>query len=199
MTKQVFSGDQGIITAIQGSENERKQALQYFFNNPGLLKWVLRHVQLSGGSGQDGKDVFEESFIIFERQVRLGHFRGESALETFFHGIARRQWLMLRRKNKPADDITDHHHLPAEGQSPENILISEERRVILSSFIAQIGERCQKLIGLFQLNHSMREIRDIIGYSSDQVAANEVHSCRQKLKIIIHQNPELLETLKHRS
>jgi hypothetical protein len=45
----------------------------------------------------------------------------------------------------------------------------------------------------------MREIRELLGYSSDQVAANEVHSCREKLKKVIHQHPESLAVLKNRA
>lgn len=199
MKQPIFHSDSELLAALQGSESERRHALDFFFKNPRLLRWVLRHVQLQGGSEQDGKDVFEESFLIFERQVRTGHYRGESSLETYFHGIARWQWLAFRRKNKPAVELESLPDVPGEHHSPEKILISEERRVILSDLIAQVGERCQKLIGLFQLNYSMREIRDLSGYSSEQVAANEVHSCREKLKKLIHKHPEVLDSLKHRS
>ncbi len=193
-----FQSDSDLLAALQGSDAERRQALDYFFKNPQLLHWVLRHVRAQGGSAQDGKDVFEESFLIFERQVRTGHFRGESSLETWFHGIARWQWLAFRRKNKAPASLDEQPDRPGEQHSPEKMLISEERRVILSTLIAQIGERCQKLIGLFQLNYSMREIREAAGYSSEQVAANEVHSCREKLKKIIVRHPEILDTLKYR-
>ena len=119
-------------------------------------------------------------------------------METWFHGIARWQWLALRRKSRPTLDV-ETISLPSVEQTPEKILISAERRVILQQLLAQVGERCQKLLGLFQLNHSMREIRDILGYASDQVAANEVHACREKLKKIIHQQPENREVLKNRA
>ncbi len=199
MKTNAFHSDSDLLSALQGGESERRQALDYFFKNPQLLNWVLRHVRAQGGNGQDGKDVFEESFLIFERQVRTGHFRGESSLETFFHGIARWQWLAFQRKSRPTADLEKQPETPGEDYSPEKILISEERRVILSGLIAQVGERCQKLIGLFQLNYSMREISEISGYSSEQVAANEVHSCREKLKKIIHQHPETLDALKYRT
>jgi len=191
--------DSDLLAALQGSESERRQALDFFFKNPRLLQWILRYVRSQGGSEQDGKDVFEESFLVFERQVRTGHFRGESSLETFFHGIARWQWLAFQRKNRTSGDLAKLPEMPGEDHSPEKILISEERRVILSGLIAQVGERCQKLLGLFQLNYSMREISELSGYSSDQVAANEVHSCRDKLKKIIHQHPETLDALKYRT
>jgi RNA polymerase sigma factor (sigma-70 family) len=194
-----FREDADLLAAMQGSDEDRRRALRYFFANPRLLDWVLRHVQLQGGSLQDGKDVFEESFLAFERQIRMGNFRGESSLETFFHGIARWKWLAFRRKNKPSADPDRAPELVCDDISPEKILISEERRVILSGLIAQVGERCQKLIGLFQLNYSMREIAEQAGYASDQVAANEVHACREKLKKIIHRHPETLDALKYRS
>ena len=185
-----------LIAALKGSEGERRMALQYFFDNPRLLNWVLRYVQSQGGSEQDGQDVFEESFLIFERQTRTGHYRGESSLETFFHGIARWKWRTMQRNNKPTKGLETISELPGEPHTPEKILISEERRIILSGLMTLVGERCQKLISLFQLNYSMREIRDMQGYSSDQVAANEVHNCREKLKKIIQQRPEVLEALK---
>ncbi len=127
---------------------------------------------MQGGSEQDGKDVFEEAFLVFERQVLTGHFRGESSQETRFHGITRWQWLALRRKSRPTLDVETISLLSVE-QTPEKILISAERRVILQQLLAQVGERCQKLLGLFQLNHSMHEIREMLGYASDQVAAND--------------------------
>jgi hypothetical protein len=76
MKKIAFHNDSALLAALQGSDSERRQALDHFFENPRLLSWVLRHVRLQGGSEQDGKDVFEESFLVFERQVRTGHFRG---------------------------------------------------------------------------------------------------------------------------
>lgn len=199
MKKTAFLGDDDLLAALQGNDTERRRALHHFFENPRLLQWVLRYVRSQGGSEQDGKDVFEESFLVFERQVRTGHFRGESSLETYFHGIARWQWLAFQRKNRTSSDLEKQPETQGEDYSPEKILISEERRVILSGLIAQVGERCQKLIGLFQLNYSMREISEISGYSSEQVAANEVHSCREKLKKIIHQHPETLDALKYRT
>ena len=65
--------------------------------------------------------------------------------------------------------------------------------------MAQVGERCQKLLGLFQLDYSMRDIRERMGYASDQVAANEVHGCREKLKKVIQQDPEILDALQYRT
>lgn len=198
MKKVFFQNDAELLAALTDGEMERRRALQHFFENPQLLHWVLRHVRMQGGSEQDGKDVFEEAFIVFERQVRTGHFRGESSLETWFHGIARWQWLAFRRKQRPSIEM-EQATLPHVEQTPEKIFISEERRVILQQLIAQVGARCQQLLGLFQLNYSMREIRETLGYSSDQVAANEVHSCREKLKKIIHRHPESLAVLRNRA
>jgi len=198
MRKTTFRNDTELLAALQGSESERGQALDHFFQDPRLMVWALRHVQLSGGSVQDGQDVFEESFLIFERQVRTGHFRGESSLETFFHGIVRWQWLAQRRKKRPAVEIETLPDVPDLSPCPEKLLISDERRVILSALVAQVGERCRKLLGLFQLNHSMREIRDEMGFANDQVAANEVYGCREKLKKIIRLDPESMDVLSNR-
>jgi RNA polymerase sigma factor (sigma-70 family) len=196
--KTIFQNDAEILAALQGNEGDRMRALQHFFQNPRLVQWVLRYVRQQGGSEEEGRDVFEESFIVFERQLRNGHFRGESTLETWFHGIARWQWLVHCRKKRPTSEV-EQVQLPSQQPSPEKMIIMEERRVILERLLVQVGERCQRLLGFFQLDYSMKEIKEKMGYSSDQVAANEVHSCRGKLKKLIEQQPELLEALKHRS
>jgi RNA polymerase sigma factor (sigma-70 family) len=197
MTKLHFQNDADLLAAFTGADHERLLALQHFFKNPRLMQWVLRYVRQQGGSEEEGRDVFEESFIVFERQVRTGHFRGESSLETWFHGIARWQWLVHCRKKRPTAEL-EQVQLPSHQPNPEKMIIIEERRVILERLLVQVGERCQRLLGFFQLDYSMKEIKEKMGYSSEQVAANEVHSCRGKLKKLIEQQPGLYEALKGR-
>lgn len=198
MRKTIFQTDADLLTALRGSEQERELALDHFFQNPRLMAWVLRHVQFSGGSQQDGMDVFEESFLVFERQIRTGHFRSESSLETFFHGIARWQWLALRRKNRPSADPESLFDMPDDNPTPEIIMLSDERRVILSALLVQVGERCRKMLDLFQAGHSMREIKVAMGFSNDGVAGSKVHECREKLKKLIRLDPEKVDVLKNR-
>lgn len=197
MTKPGTISDDEILDALRGDAAQRRWALQQFFTNPALLKWTLQYVRTHGGDEQSGRDVFEEAFIVFERQLRTGHFRGESSLKTWFHSIVRWQWLVAQRKSRPSED-PGKLDLPSSQPNPEQLLIQEERRVILEQLIVLIGERCQRLLGYFQLNYSMREIRELEGFSSEQVAANEVHGCRGKLKKLISQHPETLEVLKNR-
>lgn len=189
--------DSEIVASIQGDEAQRLEALQHFFMNPKLKLGVDRYVQIHGGSSADAKDVFTESYIVFERHVRNGKFRGESTLSTWFQGIAKWQWLAHCRKNKPTIDIEQLKEATI-GENPEKIYFDEERKVILQKMIALIGERCQVLLGLFQLNHSMKEIKEKLGYSSNQVAANEVHKCRKNLKKVIEQHPEQMAVLRYR-
>lgn len=172
--------------------------MQFFFSNPNLLQWAKSYVIRQGGNEADAKDVFTESFIIFERQVRLGKFRGESSLETYFHAITKWQWLALKRKDKHTLGV---EHLEKQGSeaNPENIYISDERKVILHQMISLIGEKCQTLIGLFQLSYSMKEIMERVGYASEHVAANQVRDCREKLKKVMNEHPEKLDVLKYRA
>jgi len=198
MAKSTNLSDDKILASLRGGSEERRRALQYFFSNPELMQWTLRYVQAHGGAEQDGRDVFEEAFIIFERQVRTDHFRGDSSLKTWFHSIVRWQWLVAQRKTRPMVDL-EQINLPSSQPDPEKLLIKEERRVMLEQFLVLVGERCQRLLGYFQLNYSMQEIRQLAGFSSNQVASNEVHGCRKKLKSLIEQHPELQEALKYRN
>ncbi|HMX41626.1 MAG TPA: sigma-70 family RNA polymerase sigma factor, partial [Saprospiraceae bacterium] len=120
----------------------------------------------------------------------------QGTLQAFFHGIVRWQWLAHRRKERATDDLESLLDSPDDNPTPDKIAISDERRVMLSGLIAQIGERCRQLLGLYQLHYSMREIGEQMGFVNEQVAANEVHDCRQKLKKMIQRDSEITDVLK---
>ncbi|MCB0646135.1 MAG: sigma-70 family RNA polymerase sigma factor [Saprospiraceae bacterium] len=196
--KNALNNDSHLIQAIQGDEIQRKKALQEFFTNPELFQRVVGYVISQGGSSEDAKDVFTESFIVFDRQVRNGVFRGESSLATYFQAIAKWQWLALKRKNKVTYDTSELAEVGSD-QSPEKLMITSERKVILQNLIALMGEKCQRLLGLFQLNYSMKEIKEKMSYASEQVAANQVHKCREQLRNAIQEHPEHMSVLKYSS
>jgi len=48
MAKLIFPDEAALLAALQGNEAERRRGLQHFFENPRLLAWVVRQVQMQG-------------------------------------------------------------------------------------------------------------------------------------------------------
>jgi RNA polymerase sigma factor (sigma-70 family) len=190
------STDADLIAAIQGTSQARKNALKNLFETGVWQQIVVRYVEQHGGSEQEGMDVFQDAMILFDRQIRANTFEQRGSLQTYFVGIAKWRWLYLQGQRKHALALDTQEHLTDTAQNPEYQVISEEKQVLLDAAIAQLGERCQKILGLYKLSYTMKEAADILGLSSPDLAKKQASECRKKLRDYLEERPELLKILR---
>jgi RNA polymerase sigma factor (sigma-70 family) len=196
--------DEIILKNLLGNEAERQKALEAFFQNPLLWQRTQKYVQSHHGSLQDAEDVFTEAYIIFDRSVRNGFFKKESSLSTYFQGIVKQHWFNQQKKQSNHSNIPlDNHVLESNfdledksNENPENLYISQEKKVILRGLLEQIGERCKKILNFYQLNYSMDEIAEAMAFENAKVASKEALKCRKKLKTLLETQHENLQILK---
>jgi RNA polymerase sigma factor (sigma-70 family) len=188
--------DSDLIAAIQGTSEQRMNALKTLFQSGIWQQIVVRYVEQHGGTTQDGKDVFQETMILFDRNIRAKAFDGRASLQTYFVGIAKWYWLGVQRKKNKFVELDTAEHIKGEGQSAEFSVISEERKDLLDKAIAQLGERCQKILGLYKLDYSMKEAAEVLSLSSAELAKKHASECRKKLREYLEARPELLKILR---
>lgn len=186
--------DEAIVNAVAVGGAQRDMALQQWFNDRGLQAWVRQYALRHGGLEADGEDLYHDTFIAFDRLIRAGKFRGEASLKTFFCSIAKWQWLNKQRKagRTVAMDQTEETEA---GNFTEDEMYDRERQQVMERVLAGLGMKCKRLLTLYQLSYSMKEIAAEMGYSSDQVAMNQCSECRKKLKALIENNDELKDFL----
>lgn len=187
MAKNQWS-DEILVKAITGSEKERNNALQYIFTNLEWKSLAIRHVQEKGGNEQDGEDVFQETLILFDRNIREKRFKGESSLKTYFIAIVKWCWWGQFRKRHPHEELGQQHDKAQD--SVEGRVIEDEKKHFLRQALKQLGERCEKILELYQLHYSMEEIAMEVGLSSTALAKKEAYRCREKLKEFLDNNPD---------
>lgn len=186
--------DTAIVSAIAGGGVGREAALQWWFGNEGLQRWVRNYATQHGGNQADGEDLYHDSFITFDRLLREGKFRGDSSLKTFFCSIAKWQW--LNRQRKLGRIITlDIAETVEIAQFVEDDMYDKERQALFQKMLGSLGDKCKRLLTFYQLSYSMKEIATEMGYSSDQVAMNQCSECRKKLKSLIENSPEIKDFL----
>lgn len=190
MSHEAISTDASIARAIAGGGKARELALQQWFADEGLQRWVRNYATRNGGSETDAEDLYHDTFITFDRLLREGKFRAESSLKTFFCSIAKWQWLnKLRKKGRVA--AMDSADLLEIAQFPEQEMYERERQQVFEKLLSSMGSKCKRILGLYQLSYSMKEIATEMGYSSDQVAMNQCSECRKKLKALIENSQEI--------
>lgn len=191
----MYTNDESIVAGIQGTAAERDQALQQFFRrHHGLRGQVISYVATTGGNEQDGEDIFQDTVVLFDRQIRNSGFQGKSTLATFFFSIAKFHWIGKRRRRRPISELPERRG-DESVESPEINYISEENRSILTQALEQMGEKCQKLLSLYKLNYSMEEIAEAMGLSSPAMAKKDAYRCRMKLREYLTKRPQLLREL----
>jgi RNA polymerase sigma factor (sigma-70 family) len=189
--------DEALVSGIRAGGSARDEALKRLYLMPGLRETVIRYVLANGGSRQDAQDIFQEALVILDRNVREGRYEARSALSTYFVAIAKWRWVTVRRQMGRYTDLSPAHY-DAEVESPETAAIREEYRELFQEALSQIGERCRELLRLYQLDHSMEEIAQIMHYNSADVAKKEAYRCRMRFRELLENNPTFAALLENR-
>ena len=192
MHKPSFS-ELEIIDALRGSNPERrKMALRFMFEHPTLRQSTIAHVRKHGGNRQDGEDVFQEAIIVFDRKLRMGDFRGEGSAEAFFMGIVRWHWFNEQQKSlKTAVVSTQNTPEPPPDGDPELDYLLTERREQIDELLKQLTDKCRNLLKMYQLDYSMEEIAQLMGFANGGVAKKEAFLCRKRFRAVLKLHPEI--------
>ncbi len=184
-----------IIEALAGQDADgRIQALKHLFERPQLRKTAIAYVCKHSGNQQDGEDVFQEAIILFDRRIRQGAFNGKSTLEAYFMGIVRWHWFNECQRHREVLLGGNGPEPPAEGD-PELEYLITERREQLEQLLSQLTDKCRNLLKMYQLNYSMDEIAQAMGYANSGVSKKEAFLCRKRFQALLKTRPEIWSDL----
>ena len=186
--------DEQIIQALLGNLSQREEAFAYLYRSSGWREWVLRHVCREGGDEPAGEDVFQETLILFDRNIREGRFRGGSSLQTYFLGIAKQYWFNRRRNIRPGPLPDTVKHYP-DTDNPEQITLLIERQQMISHILEMMGEHCKKVLELYKLSLTNEEIASELGLSSPEMAKKYTYRCREKFRAFVLGRKDMVEHL----
>lgn len=186
--------DEALIAGIQSGGAAREDALKRIYLLPGLREAVIRHVLDHGGDRQDAQDIFQESMVLLDRNLREGRFEGKSALSTYFVAIAKWRWVTVRRQRGRYTEFSPAQY-DDEVDSPEAETIRSEYRELFQEALAQIGDRCRELLQLYQLEFSMEEIAERMQYNNADVAKKEAYRCRMRFRELLENHPQFAALL----
>lgn len=157
---------------------------------------IMAMVCANGGNREDGADIFQEAVLALIEKVRTGQFRGESNIKTFLHAIAHKLWLFelrTRGRRKKREVLFSN----TEASATEFVFLTKRSGNDLLALLSQIGDTCKKLLtGFYYEEKSMKELLSLFQYENEQVLRNKKSKCMKKLKELLSQKPDLLDSLK---
>ncbi|MFK7773295.1 MAG: RNA polymerase sigma factor [Saprospiraceae bacterium] len=187
--------DKILLDAIlSGNTLKRDWAFYQLYSNARLKNSIIQYVTTHGGNAEDGEDVFQEAMCIFDRNIRQNKFTNESTLFTYLFAIAKWHWVTYKRKHKKHGEFSNEY--PDEKvESVEALFFEKEKKELLDMAIQNLDIRCQELLGYYKLDYSMKEITELLGFSSPAMAKKQAYRCRGRLRKVFLENPLLLKAL----
>lgn len=183
--------DSETILCIKNGGVSRQHALSMIYKRSSNKERIIRVLIKMGMDEEEANDIFHDGIITLDHSICAGKFRGESSIDTYLYSICKFLCLNQWRKKRKMLYIEDITIIPGalENISSNSLLddfIRAEEKTIIDKLLHEVGEICQKVLKLWQLNYSMEEISSIIGLSSPQMAKKKRFMCHKKLMLLIH-------------
>lgn len=156
--------------------------LQVIYDN--YFQPVERNILNNGGNTEDAKDIFQETVIVLYRKVNEGNLLLTSTLQNYIFSISKLMWfkeLEKRQKQKTQHNI----YKSMLSDDEETQLIAEieynARLKLFREKFEELTAKCKRVLRLFLNGLSLKEITEIMGYSSIQHTKNRRYRCKEHL------------------
>ena len=188
--------DEQIIRKLQSANHQKiDEGLKYLYKR--LYQTVVRMVKTNSGGEDDAADVFQDALITLLKLVQRGHLDETTNVEGYLYAICRNLWLKQLKKNQRSVELTDDHKDIPVQEMQLYTLIKEEHSGLVQKLLKAIGENCFRLLSYYYYDRRrMREIAELMGFSSEQVAKNKKSACMKKLRVLLQDHPHYKDLLK---
>jgi RNA polymerase sigma factor (sigma-70 family) len=167
-----------ILSFIQAGEDDK--AIECLYKSE--FGKITSLVKRGGGNEEDAKDIFQETVIIFYRQLKLGKYNEAHEIGGYIYTIARNLWINHARKQKLHSSLENMTEKISDEEDLNYESLSEEREKTVKYLFSHLGDMCRQLLTLYYYHKlSLSEIASRLGYKSEVVVKSKKYKCKQFL------------------
>jgi len=146
-----------------------------------------------GGTADDAKDIFHDALIVIYQKAHSPDFELTATFYTYLYSICRFMW-DRKRKKKANNTVTipDDNGLIIDESILEDILLREKQKVFKDN-LSKLGETCQKILRLFFIRKSMREIAETLQFENEHIARTRKYRCTKELEKMVRADSRYAE------
>ncbi len=166
--------DNEILEKIRGGD---EKALDYLYKK--YYRMMIKLVVSNNGTEQEGKDIYQESLIVFWQKAMTAEFVLTSKISTYLYSICLNLWRKeLDRKSRLSNEEKDS----SEYMDNE----SSERVRIIHECIGELGDTCKRILTYYYFDGmSMKTISEKLGLANTDTAKTKKYKCKKRLDTII--------------
>lgn len=172
-------------------QNDTALLDELYASYSGKIKYMVLQ---NNGTEADAADLFQEAIVDIYKKAKAG-FTLTCPMEAFLYLICRNRWLNLitRKKynNVTFADDEGYSNLVSEDSfaNAEQILISQNRKNLIESKLADLGESCRQLLQYNWGGKKLEEIAELMKTSYAYVRKKK-GDCMGKLVELIKSTPD---------
>ena len=180
--------DKRILEYIRDGNDEAALSLLYKQSLPKIRKYILRN----SGSEEDVKDIFQDTIVIFYRQIKTGKFKDVYDIDAYLYTIARNLYIRYVNRYTNRNRTMLLEETDTAGDQLQE-MIGKEKEEAIDRLFSSLGGRCSDLLKLALFDGlSMKKIAERLGYLNEDVAKSASYKCRQRLSALVKSNPALV-------
>ncbi|MGO1595978.1 MAG: RNA polymerase sigma factor [Sphingobacterium sp.] len=168
---------------LEGLRQGENNVVSYIYKSsfPSILYLILAN----NGTEDEAKDIFQEAVMVLYDKVLQHDFILRSKISTFLYAVCRRLWLKQLRKRDRTVNIVEQENFEVV-EVEEDIVNHEEKELEFKKMhtaMNLLGEPCKTILKEFYINNkSMKDICELMGYTSTDNAKTQKYKCLQRLK-----------------
>lgn len=171
------------IAAIK--DNDEKTLREFYVTN---FQNIERFILKNSGTIDDAKDLYQEAFLAFWRNIQLDKFspQKEQALQGYLFQIAKNKWLDTLRSRNVRRILTMDETKENKMTFDEDNDIDVERIKLIQAKFKLLGQACKELlIRFYYRKQSVREIANDKNWT-EPTAKNNKYRCMEQLRALIN-------------
>lgn len=178
--------DQELLAQIRAGRQDRLDEIYRLYRGE-FVVWAERRYSCSEA---DALDAFQDAVIIFYKNAVSGKLeRLTSSLKTYLFAIGKHRVLKLGHKSR-REVATDWEEAPEPTDQLDlgiyDTIENAHQRKVVDTGLAQLGEKCQKILRLFYYHrYPIESIQSALGMSSSGAVRVQKKRCLDTLRQIL--------------
>ncbi len=140
-------------------------------------------------------EAFSHAVVGADNRIRSAggqHFLKTATLKSYLTQSAiYAAWAILRREKKV--EMLKDEEFP--GSDNDDWFRRKNCREIMENALSILGERCKKILLMFNDDFNMKEIAEEMGFANEDVAKKEKYGCQKKFIAQLCANPQIRNLL----
>ncbi len=182
---------------VKQLKERKSEAVKYIFKEflP-IIKNMANNTKINRddvfvmGNDKDAEDVFQEALIVIIKKIDKGDLDLRVKFSTFLYAVCKNilRSKLQKRIIAKAYKLTQSIVLEEEVNISENY-DSEVQKKAFDHYFSTLNESCQKILKLYWLEISVKEISKITGFTEKYIRKRK-YVCKNKLVELIMTNPD---------